>query len=555
MSDAPDRPHGFSRQPQPHGHGSAARGQDIVQGRLALPGTVIEGDFFAADLPSPLASAALHGFAWLDDLATAGSPAARSIAQTQVLGWAAGHQRVPPSPPQGKPGPVWAPDVTGRRLLRWVLHSGMVLPGLDRAGSQPYFDSLHAQMAYLARHAGRATPGLPRTEALAGLVVATLALRGAEDLRDEAVGALAHEAGTTFAEGALKSRNPEELLDCHALLALATDEIARAGRPVPRPLAAAVAEILPVLRTLRHADGSLPRFHGGGRGVPGRLDHALRGDHGAAMMTSGLAMGYARLARGRATVILDAAPPPAGIAAASAHASTLGFELTAERHPIVVNCGSGRGLDPAWSRACRATPCHSTLCLSGVSSARLLPVDETGVERLTRIPSHVLAGDPDSDGNPRPFAVDPAHAARPAHIMATHDGWMASHGLTHLRELWLSPAGDMLKGEDTLAALDQAAQDRLAALDDHDGVEFDIRFHLHPDVSAAPEGDHVRLILPGADPWVFRHDAVAELRLEPSVWLEPGQGAPVPSQQIVLSATLGGPAMQIGWTFARALAR
>lgn len=555
MTDAPDKPHGFLHQPEPHGHGSVARGQDIVEGRLTLQGTLIEGEFFATEPPSPRVSAALHGFGWLDDLAAAATPAARSMAQALVLDWVAGHQRIPPNPPQGRPGPVWAPDVTGRRLLRWVMHSGMVLPGLDRSGTQPYFDSLHGQMAYLARHAGRATPGLPRTEALTGLVIAALSLRGAEDLRDEAVGALAHEAGISFPDGAPKSRNAEELLDCHALLALAADEIARAGRPVPRPLTAALAAILPVLRTLRHADGSLPRFHGGGRGVPGRLDHALRAAHGPAVMTTGLAMGYARLARGRTTAILDAAPPPAGISAATAHASTLSFELTDARHPIVVNCGSGRGLDPAWSRACRATPCHSTLCLSGVSSARLLAADEAGIERLTQIPAHVLAGDPDGDGHLRPFMVDPANAAQPAHVMATHDGWMPSHGLTHLRELFLSPAGDNLRGEDTLAALDKAAQDRLAALDSRDGVDFDIRFHLHPDVSAAPEGDHMRLILPGGDVWLFRHDQVAVLRLEPSVWLEPGLAGPVPTQQIVLSASLTGPAMQIGWTFARATAR
>ena len=37
----------------------------------------------------------------------------------------------------------------------------------------------------------------------------------------------------------------------------------------------AIERIAPTLRTLRHADGSLARFHGGGRGMEGRLDSAL----------------------------------------------------------------------------------------------------------------------------------------------------------------------------------------------------------------------------------------------------------------------------------------
>ena len=58
---------------------------------------------------------------------------------------------------------------------------------------------------------------------------------------------------------------------------------------------------------LRHADGGLARFHGGGRGVEGRLDQALAasGVKPVSTVRHALAMGFARMAEARTTVIVD----------------------------------------------------------------------------------------------------------------------------------------------------------------------------------------------------------------------------------------------------------
>ncbi|MDO5659145.1 MAG: heparinase II/III family protein, partial [Paracoccus sp. (in: a-proteobacteria)] len=500
-------------------------------------------------------TAELHGFGWLDDLAAVGSAPARDLAQSRVLGWLEAHGRAPAAAPQGaQQNPVWRAEITGRRVLRWVFHAGMILPGLDRAAAQPYFDSLHAQLDYLALAAPRAEVGQAQVEAFAGLALAAMALNGARAHVEPALEALATAGTGAIQNGALKSRNPEELLTCLSLLAWVKDGAADAGQALPADIARLIEDIAPVLRALRHADGGLPRFHGGGRGAAGRLDHSLRAATGPALTATGHPMGYARLARARATVILDAAAPPAGAAAARAHASTLALEFTSARHPIVVNCGSGRLFGPSWARASRATACHSTLSLSGLSSAKLLPPDGDGHERLTLLPQKVWAGPCDEDGNLLPPDTPPAHPGRPAQILAGHDGWLGTHGLNQLRELWLGPNGDELRGEDTLAALDISGQARLdeVLVNQPEGVGFDIRFHLHPDVMAEPDGQAIRLDLPGGEEWYFSHDLVAELRLEPSAYLESGLHEPRPTQVIVLSHRLAGRAVQIGWSFMRA---
>lgn len=543
------RPYGFTRRPAPRSLGSSLRGQEIVDGHLPLTGLILTGDPFAQTLNDDEHLAELHGFGWLDDLAAVDSAKARAMAQALVLGWVAAH---PAPPPAEVSDPVWRADVTGRRLLRWIFQSGQILPGLGRDEAQPVFDAMHAQLGFLTR--ADAPAGLPQIEALAGRAMAALLLKGAQDQVDPALAALAGAVEGSIHQGVLRGRCPEQVLGCLSLLGWVKAATEDAGRALPAEITDAIEEIAPVLRALRHADGGLPRYHGGGRGVAGRLDHSLRAASGPAVAAPGHAMGFARLSRARATVILDAATPPAGPAAAHAHASTLAIEFTSARHPIVVNCGAGRMFGPAWARASRATACHSTLCLSGLSSAKLLPPDAQGHERLTLLPQKVWAGQCDADGNLLPADGPPTPPRLAETILSGHDAWQGTHGLTHLRELYLSPDGDQFSGEDTLAALDIDGQGRLAqALTNApDGIGFEIRFHLHPEIEPVLDGDTVRLHLPGAEEWVFRHDLISQLRLEPSAYLESGQGTPRPSTQIVLGHRLTSEAVQIGWTFMRA---
>lgn len=544
-----DSPNGFVKRPEPRSLGSALRGQEILEGTLRLTGGSLEGDPFEALPPDVDYAAELYGFGWLDDLAAVGSARARDLAQIRVLGWIAAH----PLPPDDPIGDIsWRADVTGRRLLRWLFHSGQIMPGLDREAAQPVFDSMHAQLVFL--ETAEASPGPARIEALSGRVMGAMLLKGAGDRVPPAMAALSEAVEGSVHQGVLRSRCPEALLNCLSLLGWVKATAADVGQALPDSVSAVIEEIAPILRALRHADGSLPRFHGGGRGVPGRLDHSLRAASGPAVTAPGHAMGFARLSRARTTVILDAAAPPAGVAASHAHASTLALEFTSARHPIMVNCGSGRMFGPAWARASRATACHSTLSLSGLSSAKLLPPDGQGHERLTLLPQRVWAGKCDQDGNLLPADASPTPLRLPETILSGHDAWVGTHGLSHLRELYLSPDGDELRGEDTLAALDIDGQGRLEQLLTNmpDGIGFDIRFHLHPDIDASHDGDAVRLVLPGGEEWYFSHDLIAELRLEPSAYLESGLPEPRPSLQIVLGHRLVTHAVQIGWTFMQA---
>ncbi len=531
---------GFVSQPEPRTVGSYARGRQLVAGNLLFAGYLVEADdtdLWDVAAPSPDFDDERHGFIWLDDLAAVGDMRAREKAQRWVWGWITAHGR-------GK-GPGWAPDLTGRRVMRWINHAQFLLRGADEAQSRAFFRSLAQQTWFLSKRWTAATPGLPRFEALAGLVQAGLALEGLEQLADPALRALARECDRQIdAEGGILTRNPEELLEVFTLLAWTSAALGEVGRGTPASQTGAIKRIAPTLRNLRHADGSLARFHGGGRGLEGRLDQALAQSGVKPQQHSDLSMGYARLAASRTTVLVDASAPPKGAASFNAHASSLAFELTSGRRPLIVNCGSGGSFGQEWRRAGRATPSHSTLCVEGYSSARLAEgANGSSQEALV-------------DG-PQDVPVDFEDAFEGTRFMVGHDGYAKVFGLTHARTLELRFDGRELVGEDILlTATDKAKRQFDRAMDGAglQGIAFDIRFHLHPDVDAALDlgGAAVSMALKSGEIWVFRHDGVGKLSVEPSVYLEKGRLKPRATKQIVLSGRAMEYATRIRWTLSKA---
>ena len=127
---------GFKLQPEPRSIGNFAKGLQLGAGNIMFAGHLIEAKgTILWDIASPdkAFSEETHGFGWLDDLAAVGDSRSRKIAQDWVQSWIDNF---------GKGvGPGWTPEITGRRLIRWIHHGVMLLQGLDRNRSENFFIS------------------------------------------------------------------------------------------------------------------------------------------------------------------------------------------------------------------------------------------------------------------------------------------------------------------------------------------------------------------------------------------------------------------------------
>ena len=532
----------FVGHPEPRTVGSFARGRQLTAGNLLFAGHLVEAPgtmIWDIAPPDDAFLEEIHGFHWLDDMASVGDLKTRQIAQSWLFEWI---ERF-----GNGSGPGWTPELAGRRVIRWLHHAIFVLGGCTPEQSRAFFRSIAQQTIFLNRRWHSATPGLPRFEALTGLISAGLSLQGMESQASPAIMALGYECDRQInAAGGVPTRNPEELMEVCTLLIWARDALLSVDRTPDADHMKAIAKIVPTLRALRHADGGLARFHGGGRGAEGRLDTALAASGIKAQAAENLSMGYARLAAARTTMIIDAAAPPLGSASFNAHASTLAFELTSGRRPLIVNCGSGATFGEDWRRAGRATPSHSTLCLDGFSSARL-----GAKSRMGPIERELL------DDVPKDVPIELSRSDVGFRFEGGHDGYLKTHGLTQARILELSFDGRSVLGEDLLIALDTPAKaqfDRKLEDSRLAGISYDIRFHLHPEVDAAIDmnGTAVSMALRSGEIWVFRFEPGCELSLEPSVYLEKGRLRPRATKQIVLSGRAMKYATRVRWTLAKA---
>ena len=526
----------FTRPPEPRTLGVISRGQQLLSGQFLFSGLLIQspkGSIWDIAADNPSIADELHGCLWLDDLAAVATGQARDLAQEWVFGWIDLAQQTK--------GRNWTPGVTGMRLIRWINHADCVLKGATKDQTAKFYRSLAQQTQFLSRRWPQAKQGLRRFEALSGLIYASAALDGFRPQLEPALNGLVKACGATFdRQGGIPSRNPEELLSYLMLLNLAVQALADIKLATPAPLLTAIETIVPNLRAVRHVDGGLARFHGGGRGVEGRLDQALAQAAVRSAPEMRLYMGYARLSGGRTSVVVDASAPPKGADSREAHASTLAFELTSGRRPVIVNVGSGARFGTDWRRASRATPSHSTLGIDGQSSARLDRARRSRREELVDGPEMVRAN-----------LVDLQPGRR---LESSHNGYQNTCGLTHARILSLSVDGRSLEGEDLLATLSPEEESLFDARNKGGaGIAFAIRFHLHPEVEAHldPAGQYVTLALNSGETWALQGDGTVNISLAPSVYLQDGLLRPRSTQQVVLSGRAMSYATRVRWTLAK----
>lgn len=506
---------------------------EIYHHQFGLAGTVAmtgSESPFTVRPPSPAWERQLHGFGWLRHLSAAGDEISREHARALVGDWLQLHAKAG--------GPMWEPELVGRRVISWLSHSRIFLEGAEQRFYEDVMEGLTRQIRYLyARHAD-ADPGQPHLTALAALVFAELCTEESFSGTSGAVRLFTEELDRQIlSDGGHISRNPMALIDILLdLLPLRQCFVAR-DRPPPAALIGAIDRIMPMIRFFRLGDGGLTRFNGGTATPTDNLASVIAHDDAqGAPLVLAQQSGYCRLAHGETILIIDCGHPPPPAVSQRAHAGCLGIEMSVGRYPVIINCGAPARSNVDWRQAARATAAHSALVMSDTSSAQMRSAGTSvfGQDEYTISgPANVMAKLDDVDGVQT--------------LRASHDGYDSRFGITHTRRLGLSASGDTLTGEDMLIAphgLKSAAKSSLGA--------FAIRFHLHPSVKSELSSDQrtAFLTLPNGQKWRFSSRS-GGLTLEESVYLADNRG-PRRTMQIVLYGQLGeAPEIKTDWILER----
>ncbi len=527
-STAKSIPSEFTFFPEPRSIGSYETGEALLGHSYFFAGKMVEESaetIWDIDAPSPAFEEDVQSFVWLDDLAAHGNKEARIAAQQWVRQWITRFGT-------GRYG-GWTPPIVGARVMRICSHARFLFRRLDQTSRDHILSMLAKQSKYLAESWDSADTELGKLQALTGRIYFNTSFSGYEkelNNANKSMGTLA--AKLIDGDGEITSRNPEELMEVFALLIWSARTMEDAKiHPDPRILNA-IERVAPTLRSLRLGDGSLTRFHGGGRGRPGRLDQLLSDSRVRRSRGENLAMGYERLTAGRMTLLMDCGRPPPLKASAHAHASTLAFELSSGRFPILANCGAGQKFGTEWERLCRTSGAHNVAVVGGISSSTIEKasfVSRTFGERLLTEPTKV--------------STERKIDTQTSGITASHDGYVPMFGVLQDREISFSVDGKTLLGKETLTP-SNAKRPKSAS-------NFTARFHLHPTIiaKALADGKSFSLILPNKETWSFTSDA--HVSLEESVYLDQWSLKPLSTKQIVVSSAIVEYGGQINWTMTR----
>jgi uncharacterized heparinase superfamily protein len=127
-------------------------------------------------------------------------------------------------------------------------------------------------------------------------------------------------------------------------------------------------------------------------------------------------------------------------------------------------------------------------------------------------------------------------------LRASHDGYASDCDVIHHRAIRLSADGRVLDGEDSFTTTDGRAAPSSP------GVEFAVRFHLHPAIKASrlADGRGVILLLQDREVWTFATLADS-VEIEESVFLA-GSDGPRRTVQIVIYGRVGEQG-NVRWSF------
>jgi uncharacterized heparinase superfamily protein len=409
----------------------------------------------------------------------------------------------------------------------------MLLEGAD----PDFYQRFMAHFARARMHLLRALAGEAQGEwrLFAAIALAELALCSDADQRTQRASTqlLGRElARQLMADGGHIARNPQTIVDLLIDMLPLRQAYAARGTQLPAALLNAIDRMMPMLRLLRHGDGSLVLFNGMSVTRPELIATLLAYDdiRGRALLNAPYT-GYQRMEAGQCALIADTGRPPPPAFSSEAHAGCLSFEFSVGLERVIVNCGAPGPNRAAARETARMSAAHSTLVVDDTSSCRFSGA--AGLDRFFE--GQILAG---------PTRVEVARNATEEgeRLALSHDGYASRFGLVHSRELTLSRDGERLTGEDRLVPLQQPGTTT--------AHRYALRFHLHPSVTAALiwDGQGILLNLPSGQRFTF--DAGGrDVALEDSIFFAAPNG-PRNTRQIVVDGAVE-EALSVVWTLAR----
>ncbi len=476
-------------------------------------------------LPTKHFADRLHTFGWLEDLLSAGDEG-RARAGVLLDDW---------NEIFGRPnGFAWRLDPLSQRTWHHLLHAHALLDGASPEVRRTRLDALWRQVRFLAGELDGSQDPKTRWMGAAALAAAAICFRGGQGVEEAMARLEAEVTAQILPDGGHVSRSPSRLLEALKHLLVLKRGLLASAQVVPEWMDRQIPRLAGMVSFFRAGDGALLAFNDSEEARAEEVSAVLAHLEGVRRFLVAPKSGFQKMERGRLRLILDCGECPPRPFSEAAHSGALGFEFSDGAARIVTSMGFSPDVNVDRQAQARSTKSHSTLILAGRDSGAFTLNDDS---RL-----HALQG-------PEGISAKRLEESDDVWLDAQHGGYKSAYGLLHRRRLFMAADGERLTGEDSLAR--PVSQ---AMTDERKPIPFEIRFHLHPSVTAMSGRDGIRLMCDTGTVWLFKtsHEGA---RLDRTIYLS--RGRIERTEQIVLAGFADPnsdgltPPNCIRWTFIR----
>ena len=358
---------------------------------------------------------------------------------------------------------LWESSVLSKRIISWILNSEIILTNGLFEFKRGFFNSIISQTTHLKKNIKFEKDNLKKIEILTALLLSGLVFKEYDNNFKIALKELEKLVKKFFdVEGFPLSRNPSDLVFVLKHLVICKECIKDAQQYLPEFLEIIIKNNIECLNNILTPNHSIPLFNGGIEEnleeltkFEKKLDYKSKSD-------KNLSGGIQILKQKNNLVFFDVGQPPSKQFSSKYQSGPLSFEYYLEGKKIITNCGFGSNISPKAELLSRLTSAQSTVTLDDISVTKF--------EKNKMI--NKIFGNSIKDS----FKINELKYIDEGDYLksvASHNGYEKKLGCIHRREISINKASGQLSGYDTLVKKQ-----------DGKPVNFYIRFHLSPDLTA-----------------------------------------------------------------------
>ena len=358
---------------------------------------------------------------------------------------------------------IWDSSVLSKRIISWILNVDIILNNGLFEFKKKFLDSIISQSNHLKKNIKFEKDYSKRIETLTALLLSGLVFKEYIENFNISIKELEKLVKIYFdKDGFPLTRNPSDLVFFVKYLILCKECIKDAQEYVPEFLDNIISQSLICIKNILTPNEQTPLFNGGTEETLSQFNNFISDMKYQTKEKKNLLGGIQILKFKKNYIFFDVGEPPNKSFSKSYQSGPLSFEYYMDGDKIITNCGFGCNISPKAELLSRFTSAQSTLCLNDTSvtkferSKLINKIFGNSIKNTFKI----------FDFN---FTENDEYLAS----NASHNGYEKEFGCIYKRNIFMNKSTGNLSGVD-----------ELKKREDGKSLNFSLRFHLYPGLSA-----------------------------------------------------------------------